>query len=162
MSEIVRDRAVVRGTPEQVWAVIEDPDALARVLPGAESIEAVGPGQLRGVLASKIQFLTVRADVSASFHDADRPRHLRLQLDGRPRGLAGSFAVSVPFDLAPVNPAATGDGPATEVRYSVDLQVSGRLAAFGAPLLRDTMRRQIATLVANLDRELERGSASGP
>jgi carbon monoxide dehydrogenase subunit G len=161
MSEIVRDRAIVHGSAAAVWAIIEDPVALARVLPGAESIEATGPGSFRGVLASKIQFLTVRADVTASFHDADPPRHLRLQLNGRPRGLAGSFAVSVPFDLL-ARDGPDGPGTETEVSYAVDLQVTGRLATFGAPLMRDTLRRQIATLVSNVDRELQDRAARRP
>jgi carbon monoxide dehydrogenase subunit G len=161
MSEIVRDRAIVHGSAAAVWAIIEDPVALARVLPGAESIEATGPGSFRGVLASKIQFLTVRADVTASFHDADPPRHLRLQLNGRPRGLAGSFAVSVPFDLL-ARDGPDGPGTETEVSYAVDLQVTGRLATFGAPLMRDTLRRQIATLVSNVDRELQARAARRP
>ena len=38
--------------------------------------------------------------------------------------------------------------------YSVDLHVTGRLASFGAPLLRETLRRQVAVLLANVDREL--------
>ncbi|HEY3522385.1 MAG TPA: SRPBCC domain-containing protein [Candidatus Limnocylindrales bacterium] len=152
MSDLVRDSAIVGGPPEAVWSIIEDPAALARVLPGAESIVADGPGRFRGVLATRIQFLTVRADVVATFHDADRPRHLRLMIEGRPRGLAGSFTVSVPFDLEPRSAADRRAG--TGVRYAVDLQVTGRLATFGAPLLRDTMRRQIAALVANVDREL--------
>ena len=100
LSELLRDRAVIRGSPNAVWALIEDPAALARVLPGAESIVATGEGRFHGVLASKLQFLTVRADVDAVFRDADPPRHLRLEMAGRPRGLAGSFTVSVPFDLA--------------------------------------------------------------
>ena len=99
LSELLRDRAVIRGSPSAVWALIEDPAALARVLPGAELIVATGEGRFHGVLASKVQFLTVRADVDAVFRDADPPRHLRLELAGRPRGLAGSFTVSVPFDL---------------------------------------------------------------
>jgi carbon monoxide dehydrogenase subunit G len=155
--ELVRDVALVHGTPEEVWSIIDDPDALARVLPGAESIVRTGPGRFRGVLATRIQVLTVRAEVEAAFHDADPPHHLRLRLDGRPRGLAGSFTVEVPFDLA----ARGGDrddgsqaDPVTEVSYRVDLTVTGRLATFGAPLLRDTMRRQIAQLVVNVDREL--------
>lgn len=156
MSTFVEDRAVVRGTPEAVWAIIEDAEALGRVLPGAESIVATGPGTFRGVLATKLQFLTVRADVNAEFHDADPPRHLRLRLDGRPRGLAGSFTVSIPIDLQPVEGAA----PATEVRYSIELNVTGRLATFGAPLLRDTLRRQIAALVQNVDGELAARSDS--
>lgn len=166
MSEIIRDRAVIHGSPEDVWALIEDPAALARVLPGVESIVATGPGAFHGVLASKIQFLTVRADVDAVFLDADPPRHLRLEMAGRPRGLAGSFVVSVPFDLARLAAPAPSTGPLstmTEVSYALDLQVTGRLASFGAPLLRDTLRRQVAALVANVDRELaERGEGSPP
>jgi carbon monoxide dehydrogenase subunit G len=146
---------IVHGSPDAVWGLIEDAAALARVLPGAESITVPGPGRLHGVLASKIQFLTVRADIDAAFHDADPPRHLRLEMAGRPRGLAGSFVVSVPFDLVPV--AEDGaDGPETEIQYVVDLKVTGRLAAFGQPLLRDTMRRQVAELIANVDKELAR------
>lgn len=152
MSELVRDHAIVHGTPNQVWAIIEDPLALGRVLPGAQSIEEVEPGRFIGVLASRIQFLTVRADVEASYHDADPPRHLRLQLNGRPRGLAGSFAVSVPFDLAPES--APDGSTVTGITYSIDLRVTGRLASFGMPILRDTLRRQVDALVQNVDREL--------
>ena len=157
MSEIVRDRAVIRGSPSAIWALIEDPVALARVLPGAESIVATGEGRFHGVLASKLQFLTVRADVDAVFRDADPPRHLRLELAGRPRGLAGSFTVSVPFDLTGIVEPGSPTGASfteTEVTYTIDLQVTGRLASFGAPIMRETLRRQVAILLANVDREL--------
>ena len=157
MSELLRDRSLIRGSPSDVWALLDDSAALARVLPGAESIVATGEGTFHGVLASKLQFLTVRADVDAVFRDADPPRHLRLDMAGRPRGLAGSFTVSVPFDLTPVvepDSPDVSDVPETEVTYSVDLHVTGRLASFGAPLLRETLRRQVAVLLANVDREL--------
>ena len=41
--------------------------------------------------------------------------------------------------------------------YAVDLTVTGRLAAFGAPILRDTLRKQVAQLVDNLGHELGAG-----
>jgi carbon monoxide dehydrogenase subunit G len=164
LSELVRDRAVIHGSPTAVWALIEDPVALARVLPGAESIVATGEGRFHGVLASKLQFLTVRADVDAEFRDADPPRHLRLEMAGRPRGLAGSFTVSVPFDLTsmvePGSPA--GSATVTEVSYAVDLQLTGRLATFGASLLRETLRRQVAVLLANVNRELAEPGEGSP
>lgn len=164
MSELVRDRAVIRGSPDAVWALIGDPGALARVLPGAESIVASGPGRFHGVLASKVQFLTVRADVEAVFHDADPPRHLRLVIAGRPRGLAGSFTASVPFDLIAVaDPDSPAETPSlTEVSYAVDLQVTGRLASFGAPLLRATLLRQVEVLLANVNRELDEQPERSP
>jgi len=148
MKELIRTTVPVRASPTAIWSVLEDAAALRRVLPGAEELVADGPGRLRGVLSTKLQFMTLRADVTATFHDPDPPRHLRLEIDGRPRGLAASFRASVPFDIEP-----TGDG-GSRVSYSVQLTVTGRLAAFGAPLLRDTMRRQIAELVRNIEREL--------
>lgn len=89
MAELIRERVIVRASPEAVWAILGDADALQRVLPGAESIVAMGPDAFHGVIASRIQFMTVRADVDASYHDARPPRHLRLQLQGRPHGLPG-------------------------------------------------------------------------
>lgn len=148
MSELVSERIEVAGSPAAIWAVIEDPGALGRVLPGAESLQPDGPGRWRGVLATKVGFMTVRADAVAEMHDPRPPEHLRLEIEGRPRGLAGSFRASIPFDLVELG------ADRTAISYTVDLTVSGRLAAFGAPLLRDTLRRQVAALVLNLEREL--------
>jgi carbon monoxide dehydrogenase subunit G len=73
-------------------------------------------------------------------------------MDGRPRVLAGSFRASIPFELE-----LAGDDR-TRVSYDVDLTVTGRLASFGQPLLRETLKRQVNELVQNLRRELEPGS----
>lgn len=148
MKELIRETAfVANGSPDAIWAIIEDVDALARVLPGCEALAPDGDGRLRGVLAARIQFLTVRADVVASLHEAHPPRHLRVQLDGRPHALAGSFIASIAFDMEPV------DG-GTRISYRVDLAVTGRLAAFGLSLLRHALGDQIARLVGNLNLEL--------
>ena len=125
----------------------------ARSCRAARSLKRSGPGVFRGVLATKLQFLTLRADVSASLTDVEPPERLRLQLDGRPRGLAGGFRAMIPIELADA-------GPETAVHYQLDLTTSGRLATFGAPILRDTFRKQVATLVANLERVLANPSGT--
>jgi len=149
VGELTRETIVVAAPRDAIWAVLDDPAALARVLPGAESLVADGPDRWTGVLASKVAFLTIRADAVAQVGDVRRPDHMRLDIEGRPRGLAGSFRASIPFDLA-----EEGDG--TRIDYAVDLAVTGRLAAFGVPILRDALRRQVAQLVVNLERELRR------
>jgi carbon monoxide dehydrogenase subunit G len=90
--------------------------------------------------------MTVRADVDATIDDGDGSGPVRLEMSGRPRGLTGTFGVTVPFELEPA-------GEGTRVTYEVDLRVSGRLAAFGRLILRDATRRQIAELVRNVERE---------
>lgn len=150
MSELVRETVLVAASRDAIWGLLDGPASLARVLPGAESLVADGPDRWTGVLASKVGFLTIRADAVARLTDVRRPDHMRLDIDGRPRGLAGSFQASIPFALAE-------DDARTRISYAVDLRVTGRLAAFGVPLLRDTLRKQVAQLVANLDRELGGG-----
>jgi carbon monoxide dehydrogenase subunit G len=147
MSVLAEERIDIAVARDGIWRVFSDASALARVLPGCESLEASGPDTFRGVLATRLQFLTIRADVTARLLDLEPPDRLRLQLEGRPRGLAGSFRADIPIDL-------TEEGGRTTVRYRLELTTSGRLATFGAPLLRDSFRRQVATLVANLEREL--------
>ena len=147
MSLIAEERVHVAAARERIWPVFGDADALRRVLPGCESLDQTAPGTFVGVLATKLQFLTIRADVTARILDPEPQDRLRLELDGRPRGLAGGFRAEIPIELEP-------DGDGTTIAYRVDLTTSGRLASFGAPILRDSFRRQVATLVANLDREL--------
>ena len=148
MSLVAEETVRVGASIDRIWSVFDDPAALARVLPGCESLETIAPDAYQGVLATKLQFLTIRADVTARILDRRPPDALRLDLDGRPRGLAGGFRASIPIDLAPA-------GDATTIHYRLDLTTSGRLASFGAPILRDSFRRQVSTLVANLERELQ-------
>jgi carbon monoxide dehydrogenase subunit G len=146
MSELVRDQVVIDAPRAAIWGLLDDPAALSRVLPGAESLEPDGERRWRGVLASKVGFVTIRADATAEVSEARPPDFMRLEISGRPRGLVGSFLASIPFSLEETDDRTTVD-------YSVELTVTGRLAAFGAPILRDTMRRQVAQLVENLRAE---------
>jgi carbon monoxide dehydrogenase subunit G len=154
MSLLAEEMVVVRVPRARILEAFADADLLGRILPGCEELIATGEGAFRGVLATRLQFLTLRADVTATLADLAFPDRLRLLLDGKPRGLAGGFRAQIPIELAEVEEG-------TRVHYTVDLTTSGRLATFGAPILRDSFRRQVATLIANLERVLGPGAATG-
>ncbi|HYU51215.1 MAG TPA: SRPBCC domain-containing protein [Candidatus Limnocylindria bacterium] len=155
MTEPIRDTATIAASAEAIWAILHDPAALARVLPGVESLEPDGPDRYRGVLVAKAGFFTVRADVTASLLDADPPRHVRLELAGRVRSIGGDFVASVPLDLTPLE-----DGR-TRVDYGVDVQLGGQLARMGGSRIGDGLRNQVADLIGNVEREVAAGSAGG-
>lgn len=157
MIELVRGEARLPATAERVWRLLEDPSALQRVLPGAESVVAAGDGRFDGVIATRLQFITVRADVTTRFEDVDRPRHATIVMEGRPRGLAGSFKAAIPFEIDEV--IGSEKPPTAAITYRIELVTTGRLASFGAPLFRDIARRQIAVLFDNVRDELERDPA---
>ncbi len=128
MTEPPVDTVEVGASPAEIWAILDDPAALGRILPGCESIAREAPDRYVAVLASKVQFMTIRSDVVATLHDADPPHHLRLVLEGRPRGLGGSFRCEVPFDIVPNGAAGS------RVAYSVGLTLGGSLAGFGGKI----------------------------
>jgi 2-furoyl-CoA dehydrogenase large subunit len=146
MATLIEDEVLVAAAPEAIRAMLHDPEALGRVLPGCESLDATGADAYSAVLGVRIGFMTVRADATANIDDGGPGQPVRLAISGRPRGLVGSFHVDVPFELTP-------EGEGTRVAYRIDLKVSGRLAAFGSLLMRDATKRQINDLVANIERE---------
>ena len=166
----------IAAQPVEIWELFEDATSLARVLPGCRELQADGPGRFHGLLEARLAFITVRADVRATLADPQPPTAVRLDLEGRPRGLAGGFRASIPIRMAPSGVAAasarsgtaeaSGAPPLTTpvhttVTFDLDLEVSGRLATFGAPLLRSVMRGQVATLVRNVEAEVARRRRAG-
>ncbi len=150
MTDLNVDEVVIAGAPEAIWAILDDPLALGRVLPGCESVSTTGSATFQLVLAVKVMFMTVLADVSAAYHELDEPRHLRLAIDGRPRGVSGAFVASIPIDLI-------AEADRTRVRFSVDLSVTGAVASFGPDTIRSAMRDMVAQLARNVERELAGG-----
>lgn len=146
MSQPTIDRVAVDATPEEIWSILEDPAALGRVLPDAESVVPEGPDRVRVTLASRVGFLTIHADVVARYVDADPPHHLRLVLDGQARGLSGELHASIPFDIVAL------DGR-SEIAYSVALEMTGRLASMGGGVIRGQLPGQVRELVRNIERE---------
>jgi len=136
----------IATSPEATWTVIEDPLALGRALPDCESITADGTGGLNVVVAIKQMFMTVRVDLHVTWHDMDRPKHLRLELTGQPRGIGGALRLSVPIEIAPLP-----DGGA-RVDYRGSLELEGTLSSFRKQV-REGLHTQVDRLVRNIERE---------
>ena len=135
----------IATTPEATWAVIQDPAALGRALPDCESIVPDGSGGLKIVVAIKQMFMTVRVDLHVTYHDLERPHHLRLDLDGTPRGLGGALHLSVPIEMSPTPTGARVD-------YKGSLELEGMLTSFRKQV-REGLQAQLDRLVRNIERE---------
>jgi carbon monoxide dehydrogenase subunit G len=148
VKRLLEDEVVVAAPRERLWALLDDVGALKRILPGCEELEEQGERRYRAVMSTKLPFMALRVSGTALLDDLRPPDHVRLEISGRPLGLVGAFTVSVPIDVT------TTDDGGTRGTYAVDLQLTGRLASFGAPILRGVVKGQVREMIANLEREL--------
>ncbi|MCC6619193.1 MAG: SRPBCC family protein [Chloroflexi bacterium] len=154
MNRLLADEVVVAAPPERLWSLLDDVNALKRILPGCEELVEEAPGLYRAVMRTKLSFLTLRVAGTARLADIRRPDHFRIEIQGRPMGLVGSFTVSVPVDVLSTDDAGTRGS------YAVDMQLTGRLASFGAPILKAQVKSQVREMIGNLEREL--AGSDGP
>lgn len=134
------------GSPEQVWALLNDPERLAKCLPGCDRLVPAGPD--RYSVAIKFALAAISGSYSGSVELAEKnpPRSLRLSLEGK--GTPGFVKGEGRLELA----EKRGQ---TEVRYTGEAQVGGMIAGVGQRMIDAAARKTIQQFFANAATELQ-------
>lgn len=136
----------------EVWDIFLDPERLCAVMPGCEHATRLDATRYEATLATKVQFMTIRARASAELLEVDPPTRLVAELMGETAVLAGAFRATMEVDLTP-------SGAGSCLRYTIDLSVLGRLGSLGEPIIRSTASRLAAEFATNISSLMERGGA---
>lgn len=136
----------VPATQEEVWKLFLDPTQLARVIPGCEQARQLDETHYEAVLAVKVQFMTIRSKAKGSILTAEAPRLLVGELIGEPMAMAGAFRARASLEFIPVE----SNAQSTEIQYSMDLTMLGRLASMGEAIVRATSRKLTKQFAENV------------
>jgi hypothetical protein len=117
----------VPAPQERVWAALNDPDILKACIPGCESIQALSAGEYEIVLSAKVGPVAARFKGKLNIADAKPPVSYSLTFEGQ-GGVAGFAKGGAQVSLAPVNSG-------TELSYSANARVGGKLAQIGSRLI---------------------------
>lgn len=139
----VAGSAVLHATPDKVWAAINDPAALAEVIPGCEKLDEVGPGHYRGVVSMGIASIKGTYQGEIKLEDLDEPKSLTLKADGA--GSAGTIGTVVDVKLAD-----KGDGT-TEITYEADAIVGGMVGGVGQRVLTSVAKKTAGAFFNQID-----------
>ncbi|CAB3795714.1 xanthine dehydrogenase family protein molybdopterin-binding subunit [Paraburkholderia fynbosensis] len=145
------------ATPEAIFAVLMDPQALAKVMPGCHALEATGPNQYRADVTVGVGMIKARFEARIGLSDIDAPHRLRLVGAGNsPLGTARGEG------LVELTPTEHG----TRLSYDYEAQVSGKVAAVGARMLEGAAKVVLQQLFESLGRQasgkpVDRGRAQG-
>jgi carbon monoxide dehydrogenase subunit G len=130
---------------EQVWQILQDPDALARVTPGCESLTQVADNEYEAVLRMRVGPVDGTYNGKIVLYDLQPPEHFKLKVNGQ--GNAGFLQGEGTLDLEEQNGS-------TLLKYQGETQVGGRVANVGQRLLGSVANHLINQGLKRLEAEI--------
>jgi carbon monoxide dehydrogenase subunit G len=135
------------GPRLQVWDLLQDPEVLAKALPGTERLTLAGPDRYDGVMKVSVGPMTAaKFDVTVTLADKRQPEHFTMQIDAK--GALGFARGTAGVDLQEL---AEGG---TLMQYSSDVQIGGRIASVGQRLIESVSKMMMRQALEALDAEL--------
>lgn len=120
----------VDAPPAVVWEKVRDPQLMVQCIPGCERIEQTAPDTYRAVVSVRVGPIGARFNLTVTVLAEDPPHRIL----SRTAGEEGTRASVIASDNAvTLTPTPTGG---TEVAYSADVSVTGRLGRFGLGIFR--------------------------
>lgn len=120
---------------DAVWAALNDPEVLKACLPGCESVERTGENAFQVVVAATVGPLRARFNGSLRMTEAQPPTSCVMNFEGQ-GGVVG-------FGKGSANVALAVIPEGTELTYTAQTQVGGKLAQIGSRLV-DNVAKKMA------------------
>jgi len=141
------------ASKEVVWPMLLDPEVLANVMPGCESLDQVADNQYEGILKIKVGPVQGNFKGKVTINDINELEGYSLVVDGK--GAPGFVKGDGSLKLQ-------ADGDNTILHYEGDAQVGGRLASVGQRLLDSSAKAIIRQSLEGLEKQVEyRVNANG-
>jgi len=134
----------IAAPPQKVFAVLLDPVALARVIPGCHALQPDGEHRYRADVTVGVGLVKARYEARIELSEIDAPRSLRLAGSGQSSLGTGAGSGTVRLE-------ATASG--TRLHYDYAAQVGGKVAAVGSRMLEGAARIVLAQLFESLGRQ---------
>lgn len=144
------------AAPQQVWALLLDPQVMGGCVPGMKSIEVVSNVEYVAVMHVKIAFINAKFKLRTTILEQRAPDYLRAEGTGDDASVASSLKQQSEIFLTP-----NADG-GTELRIKVKVDVLGRLGTFGLSVMKTKADRMWEEFGANLVARIDGTEAAGP
>lgn len=130
------------AAPDRAYALLLDPDVLAKSIPGCESLERIGDDEYKMKMKMALAAVSGAFEGKVRIVDQNPPSSFRMEVDGA--GKIGFVKGSGMLTL-------TASGEGTSVAYNGDVQVGGTIAAVGQRLIDTTARMMIKKFFERLE-----------
>jgi uncharacterized protein len=129
---------------ERAFEILQDPEVLARAMPGCDALESIGPGEYRMKLKMALAGLASSFDGKIRITDSVPPESFHLTVEG---------SAKIGFMKGEGTLKLTSVDAGTEVAYDGDAQIGGTMAAVGQRLVDGTSKMMIKQFFQKLAAE---------
>ena len=140
--------AFVVGAPrERVYAIMTDPNQVAKCMPDMRKLEVKSADEFDAVVNVGISF--IRGDFALHFRWAEKSPVASVKLASHGTGLGSAVDMEIIAKMS-----ASGEG-GTTMDWTVDARISGKLASLGQRLIESQAEKIIKQLFDCLRQQLE-------
>ncbi|MFT5449770.1 MAG: carbon monoxide dehydrogenase subunit G [Gammaproteobacteria bacterium] len=129
----IKGEFTIPADRERVWVALNDPQVLARCIPGCEELVRTSDTTFDAKMSAKVGPVKARFDTSIELSDINPPCSYTISGQGK-GGPAG-------FGKGAAQVVLEEQDSQTVLRYSADLQVGGKLAQIGSRLVGGTAKK---------------------
>ena len=138
---------ILPASPAKVWALLTDPNRLAKLLPGCERLDPDGPDRFKAAVKFGIAAISGKYAGTIEFAEKKPPTSMRMKLSGK--GIPGFVDGVGHIEL-------TEKGGQTELRYTGEAQVGGMIASVGQRMIEGAARKIVDQFFAAASEELKK------
>jgi len=129
----LKDQRRIAAPREAVFAALNDPEILAKAIPGCESLDKVSDTEFAAVVTAKVGPVRAKFNGQVTLSDLNPPESYTITGEGK-GGAAGFAKGGAVITL-------TEDGDGTLLVYEVKADVGGKLAQLGGRLIEGTSKK---------------------
>jgi carbon monoxide dehydrogenase subunit G len=141
----------VEGTKEfdapaqLVWDVLNDPEKMAKLLPGVESIEIQDERHWKASVNVPLGMGGLK--LNFNFEKIEERPIEYAKLSSKGQGVGAIVAMETEFNLAP-------DGDRTNMRWSADVRIAGPIGSMGQRVLQPIVNQQVTNVLDALEAQV--------
>lgn len=136
----------LKGSRQEVWDVLNDPEELAKAIPGADKLIEEGPDRYRAEMSVGVGMIRGKFNGNVVVEDKVPPESYKMTVDGK--GGAGWLKGGGKIELT-----ETGEATTT-VNVAGEASVGGLLARVGQRMVRNVANSLMKQFFQNVEKQV--------
>jgi uncharacterized protein len=134
---------IVEAPREAVFDRLQNPTLFVSLVDGVQDLQEIDAAHYAAIFQTKIAYMRFKFKVAVEVVRIVRPHEIVAKIEGKPLGIVGRLSATTVTTLSEV---AGG----TQINYSIDATIAGKLGSMGQPVLRSKAKEMENQFARNL------------